>query len=124
MARSGPPRVVISGIGAVSPFGIGRDCFWRHVRDGVSGTRAIGEFDASALPCRVAAPVPALDGSHIPPLEGDEDGDAQSRADPKRYSRTALIGVMAAREAWADAGLRAGEPGGGVIIGSGGGGID
>src|SRR5207237_2884465 len=46
------------------------------------------------------------------------------RADPKRYSRAALIGVIAAREAWSDAGLRAGEPNAGVIVGSGGGGID
>src|SRR5207253_1337041 len=38
--------------------------------------------------------------------------------------RAALIGVIAAREAWIDAGLRVGEPGAGVVIGSGGGGID
>ena len=50
--------------------------------------------------------------------------DAAYRADPKRYSRAALIGVIAAREAWADAGLRIGEPNAGVVIGSGGGGID
>ena len=46
------------------------------------------------------------------------------RADPKRYSRAALAGVIAAREAWSDAGLAAGQPGAGVVIGSGGGGID
>jgi 3-oxoacyl-[acyl-carrier-protein] synthase II len=50
--------------------------------------------------------------------------DADYRADPKRYSRAALIGVIAAREAWADAGLRIGQPNAGVVIGSGGGGID
>ena len=50
--------------------------------------------------------------------------DAGYRADPKRYSRAALIAVVAAREAWNDAGLRIGEPGAGVVIGSGGGGID
>ena len=43
---------------------------------------------------------------------------------PKRYSRAALIGVIAAREAWIDAGLRIAEPNAGVVIGSGGGGID
>ena len=46
------------------------------------------------------------------------------RADPRRYSRTALAAVIAAREAWADAGLQLGEPGAGVIIGTGSGGID
>ena len=56
------------------------------------------------------------------PLEGDDDGNGH--ADPKRYSRAALFGVIAAREAWRDAGLRAGEPNAGVLIGSGGGGID
>ena len=55
-------------------------------------------------------------------LDGDDELDG--RADPKRYSRAALFGVIAAREAWRDAGLRAGEPRAGVLIGSGGGGID
>ena len=55
-------------------------------------------------------------------LDGDDEDDG--RSDPRRYSRAALFGVIAGREAWADAGLRAGEPGAGVIIGSGGGGID
>jgi len=57
-------------------------------------------------------------------VEGEEAGGFESRADPKRYSRAALLGVVAAREAWADAGLRAGERKAGVLIGSGGGGID
>jgi 3-oxoacyl-[acyl-carrier-protein] synthase II len=57
-------------------------------------------------------------------LDLDGDGDHDGRADPKRYSRAALFGVIAAREAWRDAGLRAGEAGAGVLIGSGGGGID
>ena len=56
----GSPRVAITGIGVVSPFGVGRDCFWRHVRRGCSGTRAIADFDASRYPCAVAAPVPAV----------------------------------------------------------------
>jgi 3-oxoacyl-[acyl-carrier-protein] synthase II len=60
----------------------------------------------------------------VPPLEGDDLWDPQYRADPKRYSRAALIAVIAAREAWNDAGLRVAEQGAGVVIGSGGGGID
>ena len=55
---SAAPRVAITGIGVVSPFGVGRERFWRHVSRGCSATRAITEFDASAFPCRVAAPVP------------------------------------------------------------------
>src|SRR3954468_12321484 len=118
------PRVVISGIGAVSPFGVGRERFWEHVSRGCSGTRAISEFDATDFACQVAAPVTKVSIDDVPPLDGDDVWDPGYRADPKRYSRAALIGVIAAREAWADAGLRIGEAGAGVIIGSGGGGID
>jgi 3-oxoacyl-[acyl-carrier-protein] synthase II len=124
MRHSGEPRVVITGIGAVSPFGVGRECFWEHIRRGCSATRAITDFDVSEFACRVAAPVPSVTSDDVPALDGDDMWDAGYRADPKRYSRAALIGVIAAREAWTDAGLRVGEPGAGVIIGSGGGGID
>ena len=122
--RDMPPRIVITGIGVVSPFGIGRERFWEHVSRGCSGTRAITEFDASDFSCRVAAPVPAVTADDVPAFDGEDIWDPGYRADPKRYSRAALIGVIAAREAWADAGLSIGEPNAGVIIGSGGGGID
>ncbi len=117
-------RVVVTGIGVVSPFGVGRERFWEHVSRGCSGTRAITDFDASDFSCRVAAPVTGVTIDDLPALDGDGARDPEHRADPKRYSRAALVGVIAAREAWNDAGLRAGEPGAGVIIGSGGGGID
>jgi 3-oxoacyl-[acyl-carrier-protein] synthase II len=117
-------RIVITGIGVVSPFGVGRDRFWQYVSGGCSGTRAITEFDASDFACRVAAPVTGVTIDDVPTLEGDDLWDPGYRADPKRYSRAALIGVIAAREAWADAGLRIAEPNAGVVIGSGGGGID
>src|SRR4051812_39060207 len=124
MHHSGLPRVVITGIGVVSPFGVGRECFWEHISRGCSGTRAITDFDASAFGCQVAAPVSNVTIDDVPVLAGDDVWDVDYRADPKRYSRAALIGVIAAREAWADAGLRVGEPDAGVVIGSGGGGID
>jgi 3-oxoacyl-[acyl-carrier-protein] synthase II len=124
MSGSAGGRVVISGIGAVSCFGVGRERFWDHICRGATGTRAITEFDASSFPCRVAAPVPAVSIADAMRLEGEDDGGCESRADPRRYSRAALFGVIAAREAWHDAGLRIGEPGAGVFVGSGGGGID
>jgi len=124
MLHAGGSRIVISGIGVVSPFGVGRERFWDHVSRGCSATRAITEFDASEFACRVAAPVTGVTIDDVPALEGDDIWDEGYRADPKRYARTALIGVIAAREAWADAGLRAAEPNAGVVIGSGGGGID
>src|SRR5215470_14159163 len=124
MRHSGTPRVVITGIGVVSPFGVGRERFWQSISAGCSGTRAIADFDTTAIGCRVAAPVTGVTIDDVPPIEGDDVWDPEYRADPKRYSRTALIGVIAAREAWRDAGLRVAEPDAGVIVGSGGGGID
>src|SRR5688572_6256013 len=109
-------RVVITGIGVVSPFGVGRERFWEHVRGGCSGTRAITDFDASAFGSRVAASVTNVTIDDVPPLEGDDIWDEDYRADPKRYSRAALVGVIAAREAWGDAGLSIAEPEAGVII--------
>jgi 3-oxoacyl-[acyl-carrier-protein] synthase II len=126
MALNGSPRVVISGIGVVSPYGVGRECFWNHISRGCSATRPIIEFDASAFPCTVAAPVPALTIEDAPVVEkrAQGNGDCGGRADPRRYSRASLIGVIAALEAWQDAGLRLNEPDAGVLVGSGAGGID
>ncbi len=118
------PRVVVTGIGVVSPFGVGRERFWQSISHGCSGTRSITDFDASDFACRVAAPVQGVSIDDVPVVEGDDIWDPDYRADPKRYSRAALIGVIAAREAWSDAGLRVGANGAGVVIGSGGGGID
>src|SRR5947208_5697576 len=126
MALSGSPRVVISGIGVVSPYGVGRERFWNHISRGCSATRPIIEFDASAFPCTVAAPVPALTIEDAPVIDerAQGNGDGGGRADPRRYSRASLIGVIAALEAWQDAGLRLNEPDAGVLVGSGAGGID
>jgi len=124
MRHSGGARVVITGIGVVSPFGVGRERFWERVSSGCSATRAITDFDASDYASRVAAPVTHVTIDDVPMLAGDDIWDPAYRADPKRYSRAALIAVIAAREAWLDAGLAIGEAGAGVVIGSGGGGID
>jgi 3-oxoacyl-[acyl-carrier-protein] synthase II len=120
------PRVAITGIGVVSPFGVGRERFWTHVRRGCSATRAITEFDAASLGCVVAAPVPPVTIDDAVTIEGREgaSGDPAGRPDPRRYSKASLIAVIAATEAWSDAGLRLNEPGAGVLVGSGAGGID
>jgi 3-oxoacyl-[acyl-carrier-protein] synthase II len=125
MSGNGVPRVAITGIGVVSPYGVGRDCFWRGVSRGCSATRSIVDFDASPFPCTVAAPVPAVT-IEAGTIVSDRAGDAPpaGRADPRRYSKASLIAVIAAREAWADAGLRLNEPNAGVLVGSGAGGID
>ncbi len=120
-------RVAITGIGVVSPFGVGRERFWRCVKAGCSATRAITDFDASPFACTVAAPVPPVSMEDIIPLDARAPGapsERSGRPDPRRYSRASLIAVIAGTEAWADAGLRAGEPNAGVLVGSGAGGID
>ena len=119
--------VAITGIGVVSPYGVGRERFWQHVRAGCSATRAITDFDASAYGCSVAAPVPKVsidDAVRIETRAAEAPADRAGRPDPRRYSRASLIAVIAASEAWADAGLALGEPGAGVLVGSGAGGID
>src|SRR5262245_20114868 len=107
-----PPRVAITGIGVVSPFGVGREVFWDHVRRGVSGTRAITDFDAAHLPCRVSAPVPDADVAAAG-LIGADPGDEATmigRADPRRYAKVSRIAVLAAHEALQDAGLEPNSP--------------
>jgi 3-oxoacyl-[acyl-carrier-protein] synthase II len=121
------PRVAITGIGVVSPYGVGRDRFWHHVRRGCSATRAISDFDASAFSCTVAAPVPHVTIDDAPTIDRRASNGrvtSSGRPDPRRYSRASLIAVIAATEAWAHAGLRLNEPGAGVLVGSGAGGID
>ncbi len=119
------PRVAITGIGVVSPFGVGRERFWTHISAGCSATRAITDFDASAFGCMVAAPVPAsLSIDDAVAVDAGPAGNGNGRPDPRRYSRASLIAVIAAREAWSDAGLTLNQPGAGVIVGSGAGGID
>jgi 3-oxoacyl-[acyl-carrier-protein] synthase II len=126
MGSQRAPRVVISGVGVVSPFGVGRERFWTCISRGCSATRTITEFDPSPFPCSVAAPVPPVTIEDAPVIEERaEPASARAgRADPRRYSRASLIAVIAAAEAWKDAGLRLNEPGAGVIVGSGAGGID
>jgi 3-oxoacyl-[acyl-carrier-protein] synthase II len=127
MAQPSSPRVAITGIGAVTPYGVGRERFWQHVRRGCSATRAITDFDASEFACTVAAPVPLVsvdDAVMISERAHNGGAAGNGRPDPRRYSRASLIAVIAATEAWSDAGLRLNEPGAGVLVGSGAGGID
>jgi 3-oxoacyl-[acyl-carrier-protein] synthase II len=120
-------RVAITGIGVVSPYGVGRERYWAHVKSGCSATRAITSFDAKPYGCTVAAPVPDVSIDDLVAIVERAPGvpaERSGRPDPRRYSRASLIAVIAGTEAWADAGLRIGEPDAGVLVGSGAGGID
>ncbi len=109
-------RVAITGVGVVSPVGIGVPAFWDSLVSGVSGVGPITTFDVSQYPVRFAASV--------------EDFDPTASLDTKearRMSRFQQFAVVAADEAMADAGLgrMEGEEAErcGVIVGSGIGGL-
>jgi 3-oxoacyl-[acyl-carrier-protein] synthase II len=113
-------RVVITGIGAVSPNGIGRECFWKATRNGESGVRRITRFDTTGYAVQVAGEVPD---------EFDEKQYVEIKDRP-HVSRAVPLAAAAVAEALADAGI---ETHGmsrdelrkiGVIVGSGGGSQD
>jgi len=54
-------RVVVTGMGLVTPLGIGLERNWQHLIAGASGVSAIQSFDVSDLPARIAAQVPRGD---------------------------------------------------------------
>ena len=54
-------RIVVTGMGVVSPIGIGTDQFWTAAINGVSGIRRVSSFDASSRRSQVAGEVPGFD---------------------------------------------------------------
>lgn len=89
-------RVVITGIGVVSPVGIGQTAFWKAVTAGRSGIASITHFDATAFPVRIGGEVKRFDPSPIvqrfPEVSNIHD-------------RKVMLGLTAAEEAIADARL-------------------
>jgi 3-oxoacyl-[acyl-carrier-protein] synthase II len=60
-------RVVVTGMGVVSPFGVGIDAFWDGLTQGRSGVRRITRFDASTYPSQIAGEVPDFNAAaHLP----------------------------------------------------------
>ena len=108
-------RVVVTGLGAVTPVGNDVATTWRALQDGVSGASGITKFDPSTFPVKFACELKGFD-----PLGTMERKEAK-RADP--YTQYA---VAASVEAMADAGLTGGTYDVdrlGVIVGSGIGGL-
>lgn len=113
-----PRRVAITGMGCVTPIGIGREAFWSALLAGESGVRRIESFDVSASPVQIAAEV------------RDFDWEAQLNVkDRKHVPRTVPLALAAAREALADAKLYPSDlplderRRFGVVLGTGGGGL-
>lgn len=113
-----PRRVVLTGMGCVTPIGIGREAFWTALINGKSGVRRIESFDVSKSPVKIAAQVP------------DFDWEAQlNPKDRKHVPRTVPLALAAAREALTDADLHPADlsldqkRAIGVVLGTGGGGL-
>lgn len=113
-----PRRVVITGMGCVTPLGIGREAFWTALINGDSGVRRIEAFDVSNSPVKIAADV-----------RGFEWEAQLNPKDRKHVPRTVPLALAAAREALEDAGLSPTDlplferQSFGVVLGTGGGGL-
>ena len=116
-------RVVITGLGMVTPLGCGVEVTWRRLLAGTSAASAIESFDVSDLACRIACQIPLGDGS-----DGTFDPDQWMEPKEQRKVDPFIVYAMAAaRQALDDAGWRPATEedkiASGVLIGSGIGGI-
>src|SRR5947208_14167021 len=87
-------RVVVTGLGAVTPIGNDARAMWRAALAGESGVDFIRSFDAGGFPVRIAAEVKDFDPSGL-----------ASPKEVRKLERNVLLALGAAREAVADAGL-------------------
>jgi 3-oxoacyl-[acyl-carrier-protein] synthase II len=91
-------RVVITGIGIVSPLGIGARAHWEGLLEGRSAVRRISSFDPSGFPCQIAGEVPAYKiGDFVP---------KSYRKATKVMARDIELAVIAADDAFKDSGLK------------------
>ncbi len=123
-------RVVITGIGLLTPLGWGREVSWKNILAGKSGAGRISAFDATDYGCKVACEVPRIDGrgGGGEGVEGAFDPDqVMSLRDRRRVDDFILYAVAAAEEAVRDSGWAPEDEEAryrtGVIIGSGIGGL-
>jgi len=117
-------RVVVTGLGLLSPFGVGVEHGWSQILAGKSACRRVETFKVDDLPCKIAHVVPRGDGS-------DSTFNPEAYLEPKELRKIGdfiLYGIAAADEALKDSGW---EPKSaedrnatGVMIGSGIGGIE
>jgi 3-oxoacyl-[acyl-carrier-protein] synthase II len=117
-------RVVVTGLGLLSPFGMGFEHGWNKLLAGKSAARRVSSFEVDDLPCKIANMIPRGDGS-------DGAFNPEAVLEPKELRKIGdfiLYGIAAADEALKDSGW---EPkthedqcATGVLIGSGIGGIE
>jgi 3-oxoacyl-[acyl-carrier-protein] synthase II len=117
MSSNTPPRVVVTGMGALTPLGLDVATTWQAMVAGRSGVGPITQFDPSRLTTHIAAEVKGFDASPV-----------LDRKDQRRNDRYVQFALVAARQAMDQAGLPAHLDGEeaertGVIVGTGIGGI-
>lgn len=88
-------RIVITGIGLVTPFGMGQEVFWQGLTTGMSAVGMISQCDASPFTCQIAGEVPGFDPRTFMEVK-----------EARRMSRASQFAVAAARMALDDAGLK------------------
>ena len=123
-------RVVITGIGLVTPLGWGREISWKRILAGQSGAGRISAFDPTDYACQVACEVPRVNGrgGGGPDIEGSFDPEkVMAPKELRRVDDFILYAIAAAEEAVRDSGWQPVEEADkvrtGVIIGSGIGGL-
>ena len=123
-------RVVVTGIGLVTPLGQGTEHSWKQILAGKSGAGTITAFDPTDYACKVACEVPRVDGrgGGAPDIAGSFDPDqTMSAKDRRRVDDFILYAIAAADEAVRDSGWAPQDDEGrertGVMIGSGIGGL-
>ncbi|WP_395650999.1 beta-ketoacyl-ACP synthase II [Brevundimonas sp.] len=102
-------RVVVTGLGLVTPLGCGVEHNWKGIVEGRSGIGPITNFDTEGYACTIAGEIPSVDGrgGGGPGVPGSFDPDAiMSAKDRKRVDDFILYGIAAADEALADAGWK------------------
>jgi 3-oxoacyl-[acyl-carrier-protein] synthase II len=102
-------RVVVTGLGLVTPLGNGVEHSWKGIVEGRSGIRPITTFDTEGYACTIAGEVPSVDGrgGGAPGQPGVFDPDAiLSPKERKRVDDFILYGIAAADEALNDAGWK------------------
>lgn len=108
-------RVVITGLGAITPIGNNVEEFWNGIKEGKCGIDEITRFDTSDFKVKLAGEV-----------KGFSVEDYIDKREAKRMDRFSHFAIVASREAWKDSGLNREKEDMtrvGVIVGSGIGGI-
>ena len=101
-------RVVVTGLGIVSPLGAGIDAVWRRLISGESGAGRIEKFDTSQMACHIAAEVPHANGYGGGAEAGEAAFNADEWVEPREQRRMGdfiVYGIAAAQMAYIDAGL-------------------